>query len=103
MVDENDSQKYESIYWVVSMIPEGYVTSYGRIANMIPGVSARQVARAMSQIPTGSLLPWHRVVNSSLKISNFQGSDRQRAQLIEEGVSVTEGLKINPSHLWKPT
>jgi len=102
MIQSNQPNVYESIYLVVAQIPIGYVTSYGRIANMIPGSSARLVARAMSQIPDDSTIPWYRVVSSTLKIAKFPGSDRQRVKLISEGVKISEGLKINPSHLWKP-
>ncbi|MGF1688447.1 MGMT family protein [Photobacterium japonica] len=84
------------IYTQVHQIPFGQVSTYGDIARFagFPGY-ARQVGRLMATLPEGSTLPWHRVINAKGEIS-MQGKDlqRQRQQLLAEGVVVSEAGKI---------
>lgn len=95
-----DTEKSQGIYFVISKIPYGSVTSYGRIASQIPGVTARMVARALRNLPTDSNLPWFRVVSSNLKTANFSGSEHQVSTLKLEGVTFSASGKINIKHLW---
>ncbi|MGD2028175.1 MAG: methylated-DNA--[protein]-cysteine S-methyltransferase [Anaerolineales bacterium] len=103
---------YQKVYAVVRKIPEGQVTSYGRIAEML-GTSgaARQVGYAMSALknrkddPEYSTVPWHRVVGHDGKIV-IKGSDygrfRQAELLQEEGVTVDERFKVDmETHIWE--
>ena len=61
---------YERIYSIVSMVPPGKVATYGQIARIAGGCSARNVGYAMSSVsPENSDVPWHRVINSRGKIS----------------------------------
>ena len=73
---------------VISMIPSGQVATYGQIADMtgLKG-QARWVGRVLSQLPSGTKLPWHRVINSAGQITN-PNIDEQRDRLLQEGVSV---------------
>ena len=80
----------QRIWQVVSQIPEGKVASYGQIAQLaeIPQ-AARLVGNVLRQLPKGSKLPWHRVVNSQGKISLPKDSPshkKQKQRLIEEGI-----------------
>jgi len=63
------------------MIPHGKVASYGQIASLagLPG-RARLVGQTMSRLPQGSLLPWHRVINSQGRISFPAGSHQAKLQ-----------------------
>ncbi len=86
---------YEPIWSVVGQIPSGKVISYGQVAQLagLPG-RARLVGRCLSQLPKGTALPWHRVVNAKGEISLPLGSDSyllQVARLQEEGVAVLNG------------
>jgi len=85
------------IYTQIHQVPFGKVTTYGDIAKFsgFPGY-ARQVGRLMANLPEGSTLPWHRVINSKGMIS-MKGSDliRQRTSLQSEGVEVSETGKIS--------
>ncbi|HAV46339.1 MAG TPA: cysteine methyltransferase, partial [Halomonas sp.] len=58
----------EQIYTIVDQIPAGRVTTYGRIAKMTEGATARMVGSAMRHLPEGHQLPWHRVISASLKL-----------------------------------
>ena len=59
---------------MVARIPRGRVATYGQIARLasLPG-QARLVGYALSALPGGSRLPWHRVVNAAGRISPRSG------------------------------
>ena len=89
---------FETVWLIVKQIPEGVVSSYGQIATMIPPMSEvtpddykrlspRWVGSAMRNVPSGSDVPWQRVINSQGKIS-LPGATgaKQRSLLEAEGV-----------------
>lgn len=65
---------------------------------------ARQVGRALGNLPEGSTLPWFRVINSAGKISlTGENFIRQKQHLESEGVEVNASGKINMKlHRWQP-
>lgn len=82
--------KQERIWQVVSRIPRGRVASYGQVARLaeLPG-SARYAGWVLKNLPAGSRLPWHRVVNGQGRLSfpiNSSQYRRQKSLLEEEGV-----------------
>lgn len=91
----------ERIWQVVAAIPVGKVASYGQIARLAGlGRGARQVGHTLRELPTGSTLPWHRVVNSQGKISlpaGSRGAKLQRHRLQDEGVEFTLAGKVKLS------
>lgn len=89
---------YARIYTAVSRIPRGRVSSYGRIAKIAGGCSARQVGYALSSLPDGSDVPWQRVVNGKGGISLRTGGESHRLQrwmLEEEGIEFGPGDRID--------
>lgn len=95
-------KKFASIYVLACEIPKGQVASYGMIASLIPGVTARIVGYAMAATPAGQNIPWHRVINSAGKISERDGAVRQRARLEAEGVLFSKSGKIKwPDFGWQ--
>ena len=60
----------DGIYDVVRRIPRGRVATYGQIARLagMPG-HARQVGYALNDLPAGSPVPWHRVINAAGRVS----------------------------------
>src|SRR5438067_13101960 len=60
----------QKIYAAVRRVPKGRVTTYGAIADLA-GLDghARQVGYALNDLPSGSNVPWHRVVNARGEIS----------------------------------
>ena len=97
----------EQVWQIVAMIPRGCVTTYGQVAMLagIPG-GARRVGHILSQLPNGSRLPWHRVVNAAGRISLPAGSTSyrtQRSRLRSEGVEFGKSGRI-PLHRfgWQP-
>jgi len=83
---------YERIYSVVCMIPPGKTATYGQIAGIAGRCSARNVGYAMSSVPSGSDIPWHRVINSRGRISirnHGEPCTAQRQMLESEGIVFT--------------
>jgi methylated-DNA-protein-cysteine methyltransferase-like protein len=70
------ARTYRKIYAEVRRIPRGRVSTYGQIAERA-GLEghARQVGYALHALPSGSGVPWHRVVNARGEISARRGSD----------------------------
>ncbi len=89
---------------VIAAIPCGRVSTYGVVAKAagFPGY-ARQVGSLLKTLPSGSAIPWHRVINSQGKISfpnNSERYTRQRQLLESEGVRF-QGIKIRlQDHIW---
>lgn len=71
----------------------------------LPGY-ARYVGTVLKKLPSGSRLPWHRVINASGRISFPQGSEqyqRQKQLLEAEGVVFLKGrLSLNSFGLDQP-
>ena len=86
------------IWYLLSRIPKGCVATYGQLAEMAeaPGYAC-VVGNILKQLPSGTDLPWHRVVNSKGEISFPDGSSRyslQKLCLEQDGVAISSG-KIN--------
>ena len=87
---------YARIYAAVSRVPRGRVATYGQIAGVagLPG-QARMVGYALSALPEGSRVPWHRIVNAAGRISLRSGErpmgEIQRFLLEKEGVAYDIG------------
>lgn len=80
---------YERIYAVVRQIPPGKVATYGQIAEMVGGCTARMVGYAMSALKNGTDVPWQRVINRMGKVSPHGGgigTAMQRLLLEEENI-----------------
>ncbi|MCF7517832.1 MULTISPECIES: MGMT family protein [Pseudoalteromonas] len=96
--------KEELIFTIIASIPSGKVASYGQVATLAGyPQNARLVGRLLKEMPSDSIIPWHRVVNSQGKISFPEGTSKhleQRQKLISEGVSFNKA-KINMRlHQW---
>ena len=101
-MDEYQSQLYA---WM-AQIPAGSVVTYGQLARLIGRPNgARWVGRQMGQLPPGSGLPWHRVINargcSSIPLDE-SGWNRQLRLLHGEGVPVVDGRISLRRFQWDP-
>ena len=82
---------YDRIYAVVRRIPRGRVATYGQVA-VLAGLrgQARLVGYAMHALPSGTKVPWQRVVNArgmvSVRRSGAGDGIGQRLLLEREGV-----------------
>ena len=91
---------YERIYAMVRRIPPGKVTTYGRVAELVGGCTARMVGYAMAALKRGIApdVPWQRVINAQGRISihgDGVGNAMQRTLLEEEGVLFDETGRVD--------
>ncbi|HEX6883441.1 MAG TPA: MGMT family protein [Planctomycetota bacterium] len=89
---------------VVDSIPRGRVATYGQVAREagLPR-HARLVGRLLARLPTGTTLPWHRVINAAGRISLRPGGTRQRRRLAREGVRGSATGRIDLARFrWVP-
>jgi methylated-DNA-protein-cysteine methyltransferase-like protein len=108
-----DRMAYHQIVWdIVRQIPPGQVSTYGRIAGLIPPIhgmgeqaysirSARLVGGAMAACPSN--VPWQRVINSQGKVSLRKGGGgaEQRTRLEDEGIEFDEKDRVDlKRYLW---
>ncbi|AUM14130.1 MGMT family protein [Ketobacter alkanivorans] len=91
---------------VIGSIPKGRVSTYGDIARMAGAPNhARFVGTLLKNLPTGSKIPWQRVINSKGEIAFPAGSDnwiRQQQRLLAEGVVLTGGKVSLRQYRWQP-
>ncbi|MBT4970479.1 MAG: MGMT family protein [Bacteroidetes bacterium] len=103
-----DQSFFDKVYEVVSLVPQGKVTTYGHIAEFIGAKgAARMVGWAMNaahgQEPP---VPAHRVVNRKGMLTgkhHFQTLDMMERLLKSEGIEVKEDQIVNFKELlWIP-
>ena len=95
---------YQRIFEVIQQIPVGKVATYGLIAEIEGTCTARMVGYALSNIKEEMKLPWHRVINSSGRISmkDSEGYALQRTLLENEGVKFIKERVNLKEYLWHP-
>jgi len=78
----------------VSLVPVGYVTTYGEVAKVI-GSSPRAVGRVMATNPFPPLVPCHRVVRSDFTLGGFEGGIAMKWAILQrENRGYPKGMKI---------
>jgi methylated-DNA-protein-cysteine methyltransferase-like protein len=97
----------ERIWRTVARISPGQVATYGQVAREAGlGRRARMVGRALRSLPSGSEVPWHRVVNArgelSLPATSPSGKE-QRRRLEAEGVVFSGGRIDLERFRWQPS
>ena len=101
-----DPSLKERILQTIALIPKGKVCTYGKVAEYAGAQRrARLVGTILKQLPAGSRIPWHRVINSQGKISFPEGSDKHQEQLQrleKEGITPLKGRINLKIHLWQP-
>jgi methylated-DNA-protein-cysteine methyltransferase-like protein len=98
---------YERVYTVVRRIPRGRVATYGQVAALAGlGGHARQVGYALSALPDGVRIPWHRVINARGEVSRRSepgGDALQRVHLEAEGVEFDASGRVElRRYQWRP-
>mgnify|MGYP000138458360 CR=1 FL=1 len=104
MSERMEDFKQQVYYWV-SKIPKGKVTSYGAIAKLsgFPR-HARHVSKALGAAPNRKQLPWQRVIGADGKIAFNPDSDHfaiQQTLLEQEGVKVVKGKVDLKQYAWE--
>jgi methylated-DNA-protein-cysteine methyltransferase related protein len=91
----DDNPAMQELWGVISAIPRGKVSTYGKVARAagLPG-RARLAGLALKVSPESMHLPWHRVVGAGGRIVFSRSSLQHREQarrLRAEGVIVKDG------------
>ena len=105
----NRTAYFEMVWELVRQIPQGKVSTYGRLASYLPppaGMSerayqvrgARMVGGAMAACPGD--VPWQRVINSQGKVSQRKGGGGEQQQILleAEGVRFDERERVDLSN-----
>lgn len=99
MDTDQTAKLYDRIYNLVRQIPAGKVATYGQIAQVVGGCSARMVGYAMSALrhKPQSDVPWQRVINRQGRISILDpfGGAVQRQLLEAEGIEFDQGDRVD--------
>ncbi len=98
--------RFNDIYDVVRLIPNGRVTSYGAIAKYLGGGGARMVGWAMNASHGELDVPAHRVVNRNgvLTGKHHFGGNRMQELLESEGIKVEKDQVADFKKLfWNPS
>lgn len=79
---------------MVRRIPKGRVATYGQVASLA-GLAghARQVGYALHALPRGTIVPWHRVVNATGRISTRATPG---GELVQRILLENEGIRLDP-------
>ena len=90
---------FEKVYEAVRLIPEGYVATYGQIAEAVGDRRlSRAVGYALHMNPEPGVIPCHRVVKKDGEISAsfaFGGAGRQAELLRAEGVGFADETHVD--------
>jgi methylated-DNA-[protein]-cysteine S-methyltransferase len=71
----------QKVLRMTSLIPTGYVTTYGALAK-VAGGSPRSVGRVMATNPFPPLVPCHRVVAADLTLGGYGGGLAAKMQIL---------------------
>jgi methylated-DNA-protein-cysteine methyltransferase related protein len=101
------ADSYARIYAVVRRIPAGRVATYGQVAELAGlGGHARQVGYALHALPSGTSVPWQRVLKAqgSCSLRAVPGAElTQRLRLEAEGVRFDLRGRVSLARFrWRP-
>jgi len=97
----------EQIYLLAKQIPKGKVATYGQLAKLAGSPqAARAVGMCMRTNPNAPIVPCHRVVSSTGKLTGYsagEGIPTKKKMLTEEGVFfVGDNVDLARSQ-WQPS
>lgn len=98
---EHLSDYFRKVIEITSLIPVGYVSSYGLIAK-VAGGSPRAVGRVMAMNPFAPLVPCHRVVSSDFTLGGYGGGLKAKLAFLERekrGYAVKREIPVNDKKL----
>lgn len=103
-------ERNQLFYSIIRKVPRGRVATYGQIAKLagLPKHS-RHVGVALRNLPEGSRVPWHRIVNGkgeiATRLANFARDceSEQYGRLLDEGIEFEANGRISLRRFqWKP-
>ncbi|MBS3790241.1 MAG: endonuclease V [Candidatus Thermoplasmatota archaeon] len=87
----------KDFYSLVSQIPKGKVTTYGRLAKALGDkIAARAVGTMLNQNPDPITVPCHRVIRSDGTLGGYgKGKEKKKELLEREGIDIEDGKVID--------
>jgi methylated-DNA-[protein]-cysteine S-methyltransferase len=92
----------QRVWELVADVPYGETVTYGELARSLgPGTEARDVGAAVGRNPLCILIPCHRVVGATGKLTGYAGGlDRKRALLEIEHAGTLKAGRAREGLLW---
>jgi methylated-DNA-[protein]-cysteine S-methyltransferase len=90
------------VWDLISQVPYGQTTTYGDLARRLgPGTDPRDVGAAVGRNPLCIVIPCHRVIGSTGKLTGYAGGlGRKRALLEIEHARPRQMGQVLPAGLW---
>jgi O-6-methylguanine DNA methyltransferase len=98
---EHLSKYTQKVLKIASLIPLGYVTSYGSVAK-VAGGSPRGIGRVMALNPFAPIVPCHRVVGSDFSLVGYGGGLGMKLRLLkreQRGFSSEQEIALDNKRL----
>jgi O-6-methylguanine DNA methyltransferase len=95
------SEHNRKVLYVVSLIPFGYVSSYGAVAKAV-STSPRAVGHVMARNPIAPIVPCHRVVGSDFSLVGYGGGLESKLKFLKherKGFTSKREITINGKEL----
>ena len=86
----------QKCYELLSQIPQGKISTYKQIANMLNTKAYRAVGNAMAKNPNPIIVPCHRVIKSDGYIGGYALGVKKKNRLLKnEGLVIKKGKIID--------
>jgi methylated-DNA-[protein]-cysteine S-methyltransferase len=85
------------VWQLLTGIPSGQTTTYGALARQAgPGITAQETGALVGQNPLSILIPCHRVVGSTGKLTGYAGGLERKRRLLE----LEQAIPARTAALW---
>lgn len=71
------------VWELIAQVPYGRTTSYGELARRLGGVTPQEVGAAVASNPLSILIPCHRVIGSTGKLTGYAGGLARKRALLD--------------------
>jgi methylated-DNA-[protein]-cysteine S-methyltransferase len=90
------------VWELIAQIPYGHTTTYGDLARRLDGdTDAQQVGAAVGRNPLSILIPCHRVIGSTGKLTGYAGGLKRKRMLLElEHARLAREDRVDAPRLW---
>ena len=86
----------QKCYELLSQIPQGKISTYKQIANILNTKAYRAVGNAMAKNPNPIIVPCHRVIKSNGHIGGYALGIKKKISLLKnEGIVIKKGEIID--------
>jgi methylated-DNA-[protein]-cysteine S-methyltransferase len=97
------SSDFDRRVWeLICSVPYGETTTYGKLAHSLGAeTDPRDVGAAVGRNPICIIIPCHRVVGATGRLTGYSGGlDRKRTLLGIENASTSKAERAHPARLW---